>query len=230
LALAGLIALLPKPARAKGLSYNFGGCTDSYVCSGDVGSTNANYSSNGYKITATAFSSDSDNLFIKIGTGDEHGLGMTGTPDYEIQPGEFIQLDASSLANAGFTSAFLTLGSVQLGEGYRICSSKFADSNSGNCFTGHLDGSPVMVNFGSGYNYVDVTATTGDVLLTTGLVATPEPSSLVLLGSGLLALVGFTLKKTIAWSTRIPLSSSTHSSRKTGRRVLFLASTHQIRP
>jgi PEP-CTERM motif len=87
-----------------------------------------------------------------------------------------------------------------------------------------------MVNFGSGYNYVDVTATTGDVLLATGLVATPEPSSLVLLGSGLLALVGFTLKKTIAWSTRIPLSSSTHSSRKTGRRVLFLASTHQIRP
>lgn len=105
LALAGLIALVPKTARADGASYNFGGCTDSLVCSGDVGGVTANYTSNGHTITATAFSSDSDNLFIKTGTGDEHGLGMAGTTDHEIQHGEFIQLNVTILATAGFTTA-----------------------------------------------------------------------------------------------------------------------------
>ena len=106
LALAGLIAFLPKPARADGVSYNFGGCTDSSVCLGDVGSVTANYTSNLHTITATAYSGANNyDLFIKNGTGDEHGLGMVGSTDHEIQPGEFIQLDVTSLAKAGFTTA-----------------------------------------------------------------------------------------------------------------------------
>jgi hypothetical protein len=202
LALAGVITLLPGPARADGASYNFGGCTDApVVCSGDVGSVTANYTSNGHTITAKAFSIANYDLFIKNGNSlpaDEQGLGMMGTTDHEIQHGEFIQLDVTSLAQAGFTTVSLILDSVQPSEGYQICVSNVAGSDSGHCFTGHLDLSPVTVNFGSGYNYIDVTATTGDVLIAKGLVATREPSSLMLLGSGLLALVGFTLKKAIA--------------------------------
>jgi PEP-CTERM motif len=202
LALAGLIALLPKPARADGVSFNFGGCTVApVVCSGDVGSVTANYTSNGHTIIATAFSISNYDLFIKNGPtlpADEQGLGMVGTTDHEIQPGEFIQLNVTSLAQAGFTTASLILGSVQLGEGYQICVSNVAGSDSGHCFTGNLDLSPVTVNFGSGYNYIDVTATTGDVLIAKGLVATPEPSSLMLLGAGLLALVGLALRKVVA--------------------------------
>jgi hypothetical protein len=55
----------------------------------------------------------------------------------------------------------------------------------------------VTVNF-AGSKYIDVSASSGDVLLATGLVATPEPSNLMLLGIGFLALAGFTLKKAIA--------------------------------
>lgn len=197
LALAGLFVLSPKAAWADGVSYNFGGCTDSHVCSGNVGSANANYTSSGYTITATAVSLDGDTLFIKTGTGDEHGLGMTGTRDDEIQPGEFMQLNVSSLAKAGFASGSLIFGSVQPGEGYKICFSNVAGSISRNCFSGQKDGSPVSVNF-KGYKYIDIGVTTGDVLLARAFIATPEPSSLVLLGSGLLALVGFRMKKAIA--------------------------------
>jgi len=196
LVLAGLIALIPKSARANGIAYDFGGCTDSSLCSGDVGTT-ADFTSNLLKITATAFSSDGDHLFIKTGTGDERGLGMTGTTTDEIQPGEFIQLDVSSLAAAGFTSGSLKLGSVQPGEGYKICVSNVAGIISTNCITGHLDLTSVNVNF-KGYKYIDVTATTGDVLLAKGFIPIPEPPSLMLLSSGLLALVGFALKKAIA--------------------------------
>lgn len=201
LALGGLIALLPKPARADGVSYNFAGCTDApVVCSGDVGSVTAKYTSNGYTVIAKAFSPLNYDLFIKNGPTlavDEQGLGMVGTTDHEIQHGEFIQLDVTSLANAGFTTSAISLGSVQIAEGYQICVSNAAGTNSGHCFTGNLDLTPITVNFGGGYNYIDVTATTGDVLIAKGLVAAPEPSSLMLLGSGLLALVGFTLKKAI---------------------------------
>lgn len=197
LVFAGLIAFVPNSARADSVSYNLGGCTDSHVCSGDVGSTSASYTSNSHTIKVTAFSTDSDHLYVKTGTGDEHGLGLSGTSDYEIQPGEFIQFDLSNLASAGYTTANLTIGSVQTGEGYKICVSKVAGSNSGKCFTGHLDGLPITVSFGGGYNYVDITATTGDVLVN-GLVATPEPSSLMLLGCGFLALVGLSLRKILA--------------------------------
>jgi hypothetical protein len=63
----------------------------------------------------TAFSITGNGLFIKTGSGDEHGLGMTGESDHEIEPGEFVQVNVSNLIKAGLTSAVLTFGSVQPG-------------------------------------------------------------------------------------------------------------------
>jgi hypothetical protein len=202
LTFAGLTAFLPTSARADSVSYNFSGCTDAHKCSGNTGSTTANYTSDGYTITATAFSKNNYDLYIKTDGGDEHGLGMTGTSDDEIEPHEFIQLNVTNLFNAGATSGTLELGSVQSGEGYQICVSNVDGSDTGHCFKGNLDEKPITVNFGGGYDYIDITATKGDVLISSLCVQTPtptpEPSSLMLFGSGVLSLVGLVRKRVIA--------------------------------
>ena len=44
-------------------------------------------------------------LYFKVGgTASEIGLGLAVTPDFEIGPGNFIQLDLTNLAAAGITS------------------------------------------------------------------------------------------------------------------------------
>lgn len=201
-AIASLFAILPLSARATTVSYNFAGCTDGNVCSGNVGSTTAGYTSNGFTITATSFSSPSENLFVKNSGGDENGLGLMGTSDHEVESGDFIQLDFSGLAKAGATSGLLTLGSVQSGEGYKICNSSSSGMDSGTCFTGSLDDKAFAFNFSESAPFVDISSTSGDVLLLSGSglldspVDTPEPSAIILTLLGLAGLSFLAIRRT----------------------------------
>ena len=203
-ALVSFFPILPLATRATTVSYNFDGCTSSNVCSGSVGNTTASYTSNGQTITATGFSSPGHDLFIKAAGGDESGLGIAGTSDNEIEPGSFIQLDLSNLAKAGATSGSLTLGSVQSGEGYKICDSSSPGSNSGNCFTGSLNDTAFAISFSKSAPFIDISSTTGDVLLSSASVNsdpsvdTPEPSSIALLLLGLAGLA-FIAKRRTPW-------------------------------
>jgi MYXO-CTERM domain-containing protein len=201
LVIISFFAILPLATRATTTSYNLDGCTDSHACSGDVGSTTANYTSNGQTITATSFSSPGHDLYIKTEGGDESGLGITGTSDNEIESGAFIQLDFSNLANAGATSGFLTLDSVQSGEGYKVCASSSAASDSGTCLTGSLDDTAFAIDFSKSAPFIDISSTTGDVLVSSASVDspasvdTPEPSSMALALLGLAGLAFMAIRR-----------------------------------
>jgi hypothetical protein len=114
LAIAGLMALLPSIANADNI--NLSSCPNGATppCSGKTGKVES-WTSGGLTITATGFKSagNEDNLFIKTDGGDEHGLGLVGASDDEIQKGNFIQLDVSNLDKNGIGSGTLTFGSVQ---------------------------------------------------------------------------------------------------------------------
>ena len=79
---------------------------------------------NTYSITASGYKSKTatDNLYVKNDSPSEYGLGLNGTSDNEINSGQYIYLDFSSLANQGILDGTIGLGSVQSGEEGSICS------------------------------------------------------------------------------------------------------------
>jgi hypothetical protein len=199
LAIAGLMALLPSIAYADNI--NLSSCPNGATppCSGKTGKVES-WTSGGLTITATGFKSagKQDNLFIKTDGGDEHGLGLLGASDGEIQSGNFIQLDVSNLDKNGIGSGTLTFGSVQSGEGYEICVTNTAGTLKGaTCFSGNADEKPVNVNWGKD-KYIDITATKGDVLISdfSFTSTTPEPGTLGLTLLGAAGLLAFAIRRT----------------------------------
>ena len=174
LALAALCAVLP--ASATTITFNLASP------SGDVGSYTQTYSSTpaGYTITAYGFSNGQHNdLYGKTSGGDETGLGLTGTSDFEIGPNAIVVLDISQLA--AFQSLDLEIGSVQAGEAYNILGGNAINNMNAQLITGGtLDHVLFSVPNFSSYKYIGVTAPSGDVLIN-GLSATstvPEPATL----------------------------------------------------
>jgi len=136
-------------------------------------------------ITATGFASNGvmEDLYCKAEGANETGLGLANTADHEIGVNNFIQLDMGN-----FTSTVLTIESVQSTEGFSIIGTNSAGTLAGgSTLAGETDGGTdtVTVNF-AGFQFVDITATAGNVLL--GSVSTPEPSTYLLMGTGLLML------------------------------------------
>ena len=199
LAIAGLMALMPSTANADNI--NLSSCPKGVKtpCSGATGKVES-WTAGGLTITATGFSSagKEDDLFIKTDGGDEHGLGLVGASDGEIQPGNFIQLNVSSLDKDGITSGTLTFGSVQPGEGYEICVTNTAGTLKGaTCFSGNADETPVKVTWGKD-EYIDITATKGDVLISdfSYTATTPEPGTMGLTLLGAAGLLAFAIRRT----------------------------------
>ncbi|HKM46116.1 MAG TPA: PEP-CTERM sorting domain-containing protein [Terriglobales bacterium] len=162
-----------------------------------LGSTTHTYTAGGISIFATG----STNLYYKVGGGDETGLGLACCDsDHEINPGQSITLNLGGLFSKKITNLTLMLGSIQNGESGSVCDA-FAHCMT---FNSSSDFKPVKIMS----LYADmkahhsgqliVTAGSGDVLINQ-LQATastvPEPSSLLLMGSGLLAMTGVVRRK-----------------------------------
>lgn len=182
-------------------------------CPGDTGTPTLTYTVSGVSLTVNGFSglgpsAPPNNLFIKTGGGGESGLGLSAQTSNEIQPGTFIQLNTSGLPAGPGT---ISIGSVQAGESFNVCLGNTPGKfGSVNCMPGTgpfppndiatLTGVPFNI---PGYPFVDITASTGDVLV--GEVSpAPEPSTLALLLTGAAGLALARKQKRVSRSISSP--------------------------
>jgi hypothetical protein len=145
------------------------------------------------------------NVFAKNDGGAEVGLGLTndGSGEDEITPGNFIQLNLTSLALYGATSVTLQVSSLTGTDAFQFYSGKTAGQegtavagDSGNGTSNATNGiSTLSYTFAlspTGNDYISLAATAGNVLLGPGSIygniATPEPASFGMIGLALFGL------------------------------------------
>jgi hypothetical protein len=166
---------------------------------GDLGHSHT-YTSGSTSVTAYAFGGSGD-LFGKMDGGSENGVGIARQRDNEITNSTFIELDLSSVTNP-FS---LSIGSTQDVEGFKVCFSNSLGTLGGSCQDFFHPGSdPFSTPYFTkplGDQFVTITADREDSnVLLDGLTttATPEPNSLLLFGTGIIAAAGVVRKKLAA--------------------------------
>ncbi len=150
---------------------------------GNVGSSSHVFTVSGYSITArgydhaTSGADPSRGLYYKfegpVGGAGEHGLGLVGTLDNELQVNSngtvanYIQLDLRAILAQGFTGGQIEVGSIQVGESFRLYGSN-AQGTLGTQLPGTwgsaFDEQFVSIpNFGS-FQFISVASNCGDIL------------------------------------------------------------------
>ena len=190
--LFGLLAGAVFVPIASANSYNFTACpTSNPGCTANAALPSmVTYTDNGISITANGYSGiptlTPRNLFFKNGGSPaETGLGLDGSLENEITPGLAIQLDLTNLAKAGVTSGTLTIGSVQVGDSFQICSSATLGliGTCGSVVAGNAGAIiPEAVTWSVADPIISViagpnTASTSDNVLLVGQFTTPNPPS-----------------------------------------------------
>jgi hypothetical protein len=212
------IAFLGSPSL-KADTFNFGSCaqitTVGAVCPNvDSTKTLLTYSNGVLSVQASGWldTGPGTNLFVKQSIlGNETGLGTTRDVNNEINISDFVDLNLSNLVAHGIYSGMLTLESLQIGEGFRICKGNTVGSLGvpSSCVNGGAGTgtSTVSLTWTAATDIIGITAWNADGLhpatnvLIEGLnvpSSVPEPATLTLLGFGMVSLAGLRRSRKLA--------------------------------
>ncbi len=156
--------------------------TNNWILTSPSGKLSASqsYTANGMTVTAYGYNTNGTThaLYAKTDGGDENGLGLDGTFDFEIGNSNFVQLDISQLIAANAQNVSIAIGSVQPGEAYNIYGSHTQGALGTLLLTnGNLDNTFFTLPGYPNYEYISVKAAVADVLVA-GLTAIYNPCSI----------------------------------------------------